>query len=83
MSEMSAADVFTVDHVISIDDQAPAVRLVVATPDHEAEMTMPPESALWLALELWKASRLPLNHNLRFRRGPLFPDTTPTTEETP
>lgn len=61
-----AADVFDVSHVIY--DGAPMVKLTVATPENTAELFMPAESALWLALELWKASGLPLDHNLRFRR---------------
>lgn len=65
-----AEDVFTVDSAISADrDQpGPVVRLCIDTPNSEVEMTLIPESALWLALELWKASGLDLNHNMRFRR---------------
>lgn len=65
-SERRADEVFVVERSETSDGETVTLRVV--TPEHEAEMTMPPESALWLALELWKASRLPLNHNLRFRR---------------
>lgn len=64
-------DVFQVDSVVVLGASGPQVRLVVDTPEHEAEMTMEPESALWLARQLWKASGLPWDHGLRFRRkGP-------------
>jgi len=72
MSGASAGDIFEVDHVVSLEHNGPAVKLTVYMPDsdtHEhVELVMPPESALWLALELWKASGLDLNHNVRFRR---------------
>lgn len=63
-----AEDVFSVDCVVVSDQPGPQVRLVVDTPESDIEMTMTPESALWLARELWQASGLPMDHNLRFRR---------------
>jgi hypothetical protein len=65
-TDRKAGEVFEVSHVIY--DGEPTVKLTVETPENTAELFMAPESALWLALQLWRASGLPLDHNLRFRR---------------
>lgn len=65
-----AEDVFTVNSVIVTDQPGPMVRLSIDSPEHSTDMTMSPVTAVWLARELWKASGLPFDHNLRFRRRP-------------
>lgn len=69
-STRTADDIFTVERTETAGLPA-SITLTVTTPEHEAEMTMEPETALWLARKLWQASGLPMDHGLRFRGRPV------------